>query len=204
MGATTAVGLFTPAGAEVVRLGSALLQAASASDTPAKTSRFEVLMRSPGSGGCDATRIARCLDEKSSRCCANPNAQARALVAARAGFRCRSVPTVEQQLQARRANPCEDSWRASPKRLVPGAIWSSAAWHGWCDTPRPLDRAVRPICFEEVEMLYYAVVFFIIALIAALFGFGGIAAGAAGIAKILFVVFLIVALVTFVLSLARR
>ena len=41
-------------------------------------------------------------------------------------------------------------------------------------------------------MLYYAVVFFIIALIAALFGFGGIAAGAAGIAKILFVVFLIV------------
>jgi uncharacterized membrane protein YtjA (UPF0391 family) len=57
---------------------------------------------------------------------------------------------------------------------------------------------------KEVEMLYYAVVFFIIALIAALFGFGGIAAGAAGIAKILFVVFLIVALVTFLLSLARR
>ena len=53
-------------------------------------------------------------------------------------------------------------------------------------------------------MLYYAVVFFIIALIAARFGFGGIAAGAAGIAKILFVVFLIVALVTFLLSLARR
>jgi len=53
-------------------------------------------------------------------------------------------------------------------------------------------------------MLYYAVVFFIIALIAALFGFGGIATGAAAIAKILFVVFLIVALVTFLLSLARR
>ena len=53
-------------------------------------------------------------------------------------------------------------------------------------------------------MLYYAVVFFIIALIAALFCFGGIAAGAAGIAKILFVVFMIVALVTFLLSLARR
>ena len=35
-------------------------------------------------------------------------------------------------------------------------------------------------------MLHYAVVFFVIALIAALFGFGGIAAGAAGIAKILF------------------
>ena len=32
-------------------------------------------------------------------------------------------------------------------------------------------------------MLYYAIVFFVIALIAALFGFGGIAAGAAGIAR---------------------
>ena len=37
-------------------------------------------------------------------------------------------------------------------------------------------------------MLHYAVVFFIIALIAAVFGFGGIAAGAVGIAKILFFV----------------
>ena len=40
-------------------------------------------------------------------------------------------------------------------------------------------------------MLHYAVVFFVIALIAAFFGFGGIAVGAAGIAKILFIVFLI-------------
>ena len=40
-------------------------------------------------------------------------------------------------------------------------------------------------------MLYYAIVFFVIALVAALFGFGGIAAGAAGIAKILFFAFLI-------------
>ena len=31
-------------------------------------------------------------------------------------------------------------------------------------------------------MLYYAVVFFVIAIIAAILGFGGIAAGAAGIA----------------------
>ncbi len=41
-------------------------------------------------------------------------------------------------------------------------------------------------------MLHYAVVFFIIALIAALFGLGGIAAGAMGIAKILFVAFAVV------------
>ena len=46
-------------------------------------------------------------------------------------------------------------------------------------------------------MLHYAVVFFVIALIAAVLGFGGIAAGAAGIAKILFFVFLVVAIATF-------
>jgi uncharacterized membrane protein YtjA (UPF0391 family) len=49
---------------------------------------------------------------------------------------------------------------------------------------------------EEVSMLHYAVVFFIIALVAALFGFGGIAAGAAGIAKVLFVIFLVLFVVS--------
>jgi uncharacterized membrane protein YtjA (UPF0391 family) len=39
-------------------------------------------------------------------------------------------------------------------------------------------------------MLHYAAVFFVIALIAGLFGFGGVAAGAASVAKILFFVFL--------------
>jgi uncharacterized membrane protein YtjA (UPF0391 family) len=53
-------------------------------------------------------------------------------------------------------------------------------------------------------MLYYAVVFFVIALTAALFGFTGLAAGAAGIAKILFFVFLVVALVTFIMGQKRR
>lgn len=53
-------------------------------------------------------------------------------------------------------------------------------------------------------MLYYALVFFLIALVVAVFGFGGIAAGAVEIAKILFVIFLVVALVTFVMSLVRK
>lgn len=53
-------------------------------------------------------------------------------------------------------------------------------------------------------MLHYAVVFFVIALIAALFGFGGIAAGAVGIAKVLFFIFVILAVATFVLSLIRK
>ncbi|HEY2734194.1 MAG TPA: DUF1328 domain-containing protein [Polyangiales bacterium] len=47
-------------------------------------------------------------------------------------------------------------------------------------------------------MLYWAAVFFVIALAAAVFGFGGIAASAAGIAKILFVVFLILAVVSLI------
>ena len=43
-------------------------------------------------------------------------------------------------------------------------------------------------------MLHYAAVFFVIAIIAAVFGFTGLAVGAASIAKILFFVFLIGAL----------
>ena len=46
-------------------------------------------------------------------------------------------------------------------------------------------------------MLYWALMFLLIALVAAIFGFGGIASTAAGIAQVLFVI----ALVLFVLSL---
>ncbi len=52
-------------------------------------------------------------------------------------------------------------------------------------------------------MLYYAVVFFVIALIAALFGFGGIASGAVGIAKLLFFVFVALAIVSFLYGLLK-
>ena len=52
-------------------------------------------------------------------------------------------------------------------------------------------------------MLHYAVVFLVIALVAALFGFGGIAAGAVGIAKILFFVFIILAVVAFLFGRGR-
>jgi uncharacterized membrane protein YtjA (UPF0391 family) len=49
-------------------------------------------------------------------------------------------------------------------------------------------------------MLHYTVVFFVIALIAAVFGFGGIAAGATEIAKILFFVFLVITLISFLIG----
>ncbi len=47
-------------------------------------------------------------------------------------------------------------------------------------------------------MLRYAVIFFTIALVAALFGFGGVAAGAASIAKILFMVFVVLFVVSLI------
>jgi len=53
-------------------------------------------------------------------------------------------------------------------------------------------------------MLRWALAFFVVALIAALLGFGGIAVAAAGIAKILFYVFLILFLVALLGGVLRR
>lgn len=53
-------------------------------------------------------------------------------------------------------------------------------------------------------MLHYAIVFLVIALIAAVLGFGGIASGAVGIAKILFFVFIAMAVISFVVSLIKK
>ena len=53
-------------------------------------------------------------------------------------------------------------------------------------------------------MLRYAIIFFIVAIVAALFGFGGIAAGATEIAKILFFVFVVLFVVSLVAGLVRR
>ncbi len=49
-------------------------------------------------------------------------------------------------------------------------------------------------------MLHWAAVFFVIAIIAAVFGFSGIAASASGIAKILFVGFLVIAVISLLLG----
>lgn len=53
-------------------------------------------------------------------------------------------------------------------------------------------------------MLQYAAVFFVVALIAAVFGFTGIAVGAAEIAKILFFIFLIAFVVSLLMGVFRR
>ena len=59
---------------------------------------------------------------------------------------------------------------------------------------------------EVINMLRWAVIFLVIALVAALFGFTGIAAAAAGIAKFLFFLFLAVCLILFIIgmSVGRR
>ena len=53
-------------------------------------------------------------------------------------------------------------------------------------------------------MLYWALVFLVVSLIAAAFGFGGVAASAAGIAQILFYIFLVIFVVTLVMGLMSR
>ena len=53
-------------------------------------------------------------------------------------------------------------------------------------------------------MLSWTLMFLVVALIAAVFGFGGIALAAAGIAKILFYLFLVLFLVSLIAGLAKR
>ena len=57
---------------------------------------------------------------------------------------------------------------------------------------------------ETDLLLYWAAVFFVIALVAAVLGFSGIAAGAAGIAKILFFVFVVLFVLSLIFGLSRR
>lgn len=52
-------------------------------------------------------------------------------------------------------------------------------------------------------MLYYALVFLVIAIMAGLLGFGAIAFAAAGIAKILFFIFVVLFLVSLIAHLGR-
>ncbi len=53
-------------------------------------------------------------------------------------------------------------------------------------------------------MLHYALIFFVVAIIAAVFGFGGIASASAGIAQILFFIFLVLFVISLVMGAVRR
>lgn len=58
--------------------------------------------------------------------------------------------------------------------------------------------------FKISIMLRLAIIFFIIAIVAAVFGFGGIAAGAVGIAKILFWIFVVLFVISLLFGIVRR
>ena len=66
--------------------------------------------------------------------------------------------------------------------------------------PRPQARASLPGAY----VINWAISVFLIAIVAALFGFTGIAGGAATVAKFLFVLFLLLFLVLLVVGLIRR
>jgi uncharacterized membrane protein YtjA (UPF0391 family) len=96
--------------------------------------------------------------------------------------------------------------RLGPTAFCPRGTWIATQGPDVADAraatlpPHRARRGTR----KETDMLNYAIIFFIIALIAALFGFGGIAAGAAEIAKILFFIFLALFLVSLVMGFIKR
>lgn len=53
-------------------------------------------------------------------------------------------------------------------------------------------------------MLYWALIFLVVALIAGALGFGGVASASAGIAQVLFFIFVIALVVSLVMHFARR
>lgn len=52
-------------------------------------------------------------------------------------------------------------------------------------------------------MLNWTLAFFVLAIIAAVFGFGGLATAFAGVAKILFFIFILAVVISFISSLTR-
>jgi uncharacterized membrane protein YtjA (UPF0391 family) len=69
--------------------------------------------------------------------------------------------------------------------------------------PLPDSGEMCALIREGVTMLKWAAIFLVIAVVAAILGFGGIAAGAVEIAKVLFFVFLILFVVTFIMGMRK-
>lgn len=55
-----------------------------------------------------------------------------------------------------------------------------------------------------MSLLKWALIFFLISIVAAIFGFGGISAAAADVARILFFIFVVIFLVTLLMGVMRR
>jgi uncharacterized membrane protein YtjA (UPF0391 family) len=105
--------------------------------------------------------------------------------------------------------------RAGASGETVAAILESHPWkRRYQDASLRKEKALHPATEEGAakigsktqggSMLNWALLFLIVALIAAVFGFGGVATAAAGIAKILFFVFLVIFLISLVMGLSRR
>ena len=57
---------------------------------------------------------------------------------------------------------------------------------------------------KEIAMLYYTLIFLVIALVAGALGFGGIAGASAGIAQVLFFIFLALLVISLIASIIRK
>jgi len=86
-----------------------------------------------------------------------------------------------------------DATTPSGSRPAPEPILSAC---GYFSAPRE----------AAMTLLKWALIFFVISIIAAIFGFGGVSAAAADIARILFYIFLVIFIILLVLGLvlARR
>src|SRR5258708_4366263 len=109
-------------------------------------------------------------------------------------------------------------WRNS--RLPKGRAKRPALGHALChfegqaSRARPLlgrggvDLTRPPVAggslLSESAMLYWAAVFFVIAIIAGILGFGGVSAAAAGVAQVLFFIFVVIFLITLIMGFDRR
>jgi uncharacterized membrane protein YtjA (UPF0391 family) len=103
----------------------------------------------------------------------------------------------DQSLGGRATAPCPNFRGGLPVPISSGR-------HGR-DTGKDCRRGAHDgaASVQEDAMLYYSIVFLIIALVAGVLGFWGIAGAAAGIAKILFLVFLVLFVVSLVFGRGR-
>lgn len=71
------------------------------------------------------------------------------------------------------------------------SVFNSLTVRGSLDHSLQIARFGIMMITGGILMLYWALIFFIVALVAALFGFTGIAAGAAMVARFLFFIFVV-------------
>jgi uncharacterized membrane protein YtjA (UPF0391 family) len=101
------------------------------------------------------------------------------------------------QVRARRTSGIQDAGRPRAGRAAGEPV-------RWCGVNTSIGSGYpADVLAMEAPMLYWALIFLLVALVAGLFGFGGIASASAGIAQILFFVFLVLLVISLVMYLVR-